>query len=74
MITATHISKKLAESILQSGMTQQEIALKIGVRQQQISSYLHGKTLPSLDTLSRLCTALDLDANEILCVEREKEY
>ena len=74
MITATHISKKLAEGILQSGMTQEEIALKIGVRQQQISSYLHGKTLPALETLSRLCTALDLDANEILCVEREKEY
>lgn len=74
MITTTHISKKLTESILQSGMTQQEIALKIGVRQQQISCYVTGKTLPALDTLSRLCTVLDLDANEILCVERKQEY
>lgn len=70
MITTADISNKLAESIKQSGMTQTEIAKKIGVRQQQISCYIKGKTLPSLDTLSRLCTLLDLDANEILCVER----
>lgn len=69
MITTADISKKLAESIQQSGMTQTEIAQKIGVRQQQISSYIKGKTLPALDTLSRLCAVLDLDANEILCVE-----
>ena len=74
MITTIDISKKLAEAILQSGMTQTEIAQKIGVRQQQISSYIKAKTLPALDTLSRLCTVLDLDANEILCVERPKLY
>ena len=33
-----------------------------------------GRKLPALDTLSKLCSVLDLDANEILCVEREKEY
>lgn len=71
MITSFDISKRLAEAIRQSGMTQQQIATAVGIRQQQISSYLQGKTLPALDTLSRLCTVLDLDANDILCVERE---
>ena len=74
MVTTQNISERLSEAIRQSGMKQTELAQKIGVRQQQISSYLKGITLPSLDTLSRLCTALDLDANEILCVERPKEY
>ena len=74
MTTTKQISEKLAEAIQQGGMTQTELAQKIGVRQQQISSYLKGHTLPSLDTLSRLCSVLDLDANEILCVERPKEY
>ncbi len=74
MVTTLDISKKLAESIKQSGFTQMEIAQKIGVRQQQISSYINGKTLPALDTLSNLCSLLDLDANEILCVERPKQY
>ena len=70
MVTTADISKKLAEAIVQSGLTQREIAEKIGVKQQQISSYLHGKNLPALDTLSKLCTVLDLDANDVLCVER----
>lgn len=74
MTTTVEISKKIAEAIRQSGLTQKEIADKIGVRQQQISSYLQGRTLPALDTLSRLCAVLDLDANEILCVERPKIY
>ena len=69
MITTAEISKRLAEAIRQSGCTQREIAEKIGVRQQQISIYIQGKTLPALDTLARLCVALDLDANEILGIE-----
>ncbi len=72
MVTMLEISKKIAEGIQQSGFTQQEIAEKLGIRQQQISSYVHGKTLPALDTLSKLCSVLDLDANEILCVEHPK--
>ena len=74
MITTMDISKKLAEAIKQSGLTQQEIASKIGVRQQQISCYIKGITLPALDTLSRLCTVLDADANELLCVERTNRF
>ena len=74
MVTTTDISKRLAEAIIQSGLTQTEIAIKIGVRQQQISSYIKGKTLPAWDTMSKLCSVLDLDANEVLCVERKKEY
>ena len=74
MVTTQNISKKLSEAIRQSGIKQTELAEKIGVRQQQISCYIKGHTLPSLDTLSRLCTVLDLDANEILCVERPKDF
>ena len=74
MVTTLEISKNLAEAIKQSGFTQKTIAEKVGVKQQQISSYVQGKNLPALDTLSRLCTVLDLDANEILCIERPKQY
>ena len=74
MVTTIEISKKLAEAIKQSGCTQADIAKHIGVKQQQISNYVKGINLPALDTLSRLCAYLDLDANEILCVEKNKEY
>lgn len=69
MITIKDIQKKVSESIKYSGMTQAEIARKIGVKQQQISSYLYGKTCPSVDTLANLCQVLDLDANEVLCLK-----
>lgn len=68
MITSTDISKKLAEEIKNSGFSQTKIAEMIGVKQQQISSYIYGKTLPALDTLANLCKVLDLDANDILCI------
>ncbi len=67
MITLEQIQKRLAEVIKQSGMTQTEIAQKIGIKQQQISCYINGQKMPALDTLANLCKILDVDANYILC-------
>ena len=66
-----NIQKALAEALQQRTITQQELADKIGINQSMISHYITGRSMPALDTLSRICTVLDLDANEILCVERE---
>jgi len=69
MITLEKIKTRIAEEIKQSGMSQTAIAKAIGVSQQVISSYIHGRKLPALDTLANLCKLLDLDANYILCQE-----
>ena len=69
MITIEHIQKKLAEAIKESGMTQSELARRVGVKQAQISCYLHGKKMPALDTFANLCKVLDVDANDILCLD-----
>ena len=69
MIEIDKIRKKLQEAIKQSGMTQTDIAKRVGVIQQTIACYLSGKALPALDTFAKLCAVLDLDANEILCVD-----
>lgn len=68
MITLDKIQKQVAEAIRLSTLTQSEIADKIGVKHQQISCYIYGQKMPSLDTFAKLCAVLDLDANEILCV------
>ena len=68
MITIDKIQIKLAEAIKQSGLTQTEIANKLNVKPTQITSYKHGRKMPALDTFAKLCAVLDLDANEILCV------
>lgn len=70
MITMEQIKQHIAEAIKHSGMTQTELAKKLDVKQQQISCYIKGQKAPSLDTLAKLCAVLDVDANEILCVNK----
>ena len=68
MITNKQISSKLTDALRNCGMTQAELARRLGVRQQQISCYLLGKKMPSLDTFANLCKILGLDANDVLCI------
>lgn len=68
MITLTQIQTKLSNAIKQSGLTQTEIATRLNIKQQQISCYLHGTKMPALDTFANLCAVLDIDANDILCI------
>ena len=70
MVTLSQIQERLAESIKQSGYTQKQIAEHLGIKQSQISCYIHGKKMPALDTLANLCNVLDLDANYILCLDK----
>ena len=69
MININQIRDKIISAIKNSGLTQKEIANKLGVCQQTISHYFNGTKLPTLDTFANLCVALDLDPAEILCVK-----
>lgn len=44
-------------------MTQSELGEKLGLSQKAISKYVTGKSLPSLDTLERICSVLDVNIN-----------
>ena len=67
MISLTQIQEKLAQEIQRSSLSQSEIAKKLGIKQTQISCYVHGKKMPALDTLANLCVILDVDPADILC-------
>ena len=67
MITLEQIQKRLAEEIKQSGISQSELARRLGIKHQQISCYIRGQKMPALDTLANLCKILDIDTNYILC-------
>ncbi len=62
------IRARLIQAVRESGLTQTELAKRLNIGQQTVSEYLHGKSLPALDTFANLCKVLDLDANEILCI------
>ncbi len=68
MVTLEMIRAKLVEAIRQSDKSQTALAKLIGVGQQTVSEYIHGKSMPALDTFANLCKVLELDANDILCV------
>ena len=72
MITVEQIRPKLQEAIRRSGMTQAEIAHKIGVCQQTIAHYLNQNKMPALDTFANLCAVLEVDPAEILCISDYK--
>ncbi len=60
------IKQRLAEEIKNSRLTTVEIAKRVGISPEMITQYCTTKKLPKLDTFSKLCKELDLDANYIL--------
>ena len=69
MITYEQIRRRLSAEIKNSGLTQSEIAKRIGVEQQQVSKIVNGNSKLSLDLFSNICKMLDLDADYILCLD-----
>lgn len=68
MVTLENIRIKIIESIKTSGLSQADICRKLGIKTPTMSQYLSGRAMPALDTFANLCAILDLDANEILCL------
>ena len=69
MVTLDQIRKRLQEAIRQSGISQTALAKRIGIGQQTISEYLHGKSMPALDSFANLCKVLDVSADYLLCLD-----
>ena len=68
MITIENIRARLTEAIKTSGMTQRELADKLGIKQPTVGQYLSGRCMPALDTFANLCAVLDIDPAYILCL------
>lgn len=68
MITNEQIRTRLIETIKQSGLTQTELARRIGIIQSSVGQYLSGRAMPALDTFANLCAVLDADPAYILCL------
>ena len=70
MITQEEIRQNLINAIENSGMKKKDIAEKVKVKPTQISSYIHKKKMPSLETLANLCIVIDVSADEILGIKK----
>lgn len=63
----------IAESRNLIGLTQRELAEKIGISDKTISKWECGKSMPDISYLDALCRSLDLSINEIISGERLSE-
>lgn len=70
MINIKTIQNNLREAVKYSGMTQKEIANKLGVNPSTVSKYLRLDKFPSLETFANLCLVLDVSADEILGITK----
>lgn len=57
------ISDRLKEARIRAGMTQEELAKKIGVTKGAIANYENGVSVPKIEFLYPLMEALGIDAN-----------
>lgn len=73
MIVLDKIRLNLQNAIKESGLPKKDISEKVGIKQATLSQYLSGRAMPALDTFARLCVCLDLDANEILEINKENK-
>ena len=53
-----------------AGVTQVELAAKLGVNQKDVSRWEHDKQIPSTETLTKLCKFLDVSADTILGLKK----
>lgn len=61
----------IIESRLQiMNMTQSQLGDQLGLNQRTISQYVRGKSMPSLETLAKMCNILDIDIAYILETEK----
>lgn len=65
---------KLKEIRAKQGISQRELARRLGTTPQNISQYESGKRKPKLPTLNKIAAALGVSATDLLDVEERKEY
>lgn len=56
----------LRDYLIEHDMTQVAFACRVGIKQSQVSEWLHGKAKPGYDMLRQLSLALDISADYFL--------
>lgn len=65
-------SERLAELRREKGLTQQQLAERVGLHQTQIHRYESGSSEPSMDALRRLALALGVSTDALVFEEAER--
>ncbi len=67
------IGKFILNCRKEKGLTQEQLAEKLGVTSKSISRWENGNTMPDYSLLKDLCNELDINVNELLSGKKIKE-
>ena len=67
------LGERIKAARKQRGMTQRELAQKVGISVNSLSRYETGERQPNIETLSKIAEALGVDPVEITYGKQEKE-
>lgn len=71
MFDMTKIGKKISQTRKEKGLTQMELADKLGISYQAVSNWERGATMPDISKLPELAEIFGITIEEILCDERK---
>lgn len=69
MLEQEKIGKYIAEKRKGIGLTQKELAERVGLTDKAVSKWERGKSIPDHDVITRLCEVLNISVNEFLSGE-----
>lgn len=64
----TEFGRRLKKLMFKKHILQDELAERTGMSQQQISSYICGKTIPTFINVDKIARALDCSVDDLRCI------
>ena len=69
----SEIGERIAQARIKLGLSQRELAEKLGITQQSVTALERRDSIPRSDTLLKLCDALGVTANDLLGMENHNK-
>lgn len=67
-----NIGEKIRQARIDAGVTQTELAERIGAYQKDVSRWENGERTPSLEAFAKICRALNVSADALLEIGNSK--
>ncbi len=64
-----NFNKKLKELRKESGLTQKDVAARLGVVESCYANWEQGRTEPSISAIKQLCSIFEVSADEMLGIK-----
>ena len=68
-----NMGARIAELLKESGKTQKELAIMVGVTETAMSRYISGDREPKPETLANIATALKTTSDDLLGIEKKED-